>query len=323
MINTYVIILIILLLISISVLYYNRYKYVKKNKNKLYVSSKGKASEWNKLFFNKFLEIEYPNKEIIYTNISNPDLLLVSHFFDWNDSLLYTDKKVPYITWSGEPQKVKNYNSALYNILSQKPEKKEDIWWPYILTANYEMKKGIDKILNKNYTPIENRKNLVAYIASNCVDKRDNLFKLLEKKSNTAHAMGKCSNNHKKIDGDFTILDNIYENYIFGFAMENCDLEGYITEKILNIYNSGAIPIFWGDSKSAEFFFNKESYIDVKDFSSLEEASDYIYNLSLNKEKLKEIKNQKIFKDPKIFQDLDYGIKNIKQNNYKNGSKIA
>ena len=144
--------------------------------------------------------------------------------------------------------------------------------------------------------------------------KVDKLEALVEKKSKTAHAFGNCCNNQKKIEGDFTILDDVYEKYIFGFAMENCNIKGYITEKILNIYNAGAIPIFWGDSKSAEFFFNKKSYIDINDFNSLEEASNYIYNLSFDKEKLKEIKNKQAFKDPKLFQDLDYCFEKLKRN---------
>ena len=93
--------------------------------------------------------------------------------------------------------------------------------------------------------------------------------------------------------------------------MENCDKEGYITEKIWNVYKGGAIPIFWGDSKSAEFFFNKETYIDVNDFKSFEEASDYIFNLSLDKKRLKEIKSKPIFKDPKIFKDINYAMRKV------------
>ena len=87
--------------------------------------------------------------------------------------------------------------------------------------------------------------------------------------------------------------------------MENCIKEGYITEKIWNVYKGGAIPIFGGDSKSAELFFNKETYIDVNNFDSLNEAADYIFNLSFDKKKLKEIKSKQILNDPKIFEDIN------------------
>ena len=93
--------------------------------------------------------------------------------------------------------------------------------------------------------------------------------------------------------------------------MENCVKEGYITEKIWNVYKGGAIPIFWGDSKSAEFFFNKETYIDVSNFKSLKDASDYIIKLGLDKKRLKEIKSKPILKDPKIFKDIDYAMSKV------------
>ncbi len=93
--------------------------------------------------------------------------------------------------------------------------------------------------------------------------------------------------------------------------MENIKKEGYITEKILNVYRGGAIPVFYGDSKSAEKFFNKDTYIDLSDFNNFEEAGEYIYNLSLNKEKLKEIKNKNIFKDENLMYNIDYYLKTL------------
>ena len=36
--------------------------------------------------------------------------------------------------------------------------------------------------------------------------------------------------------------------------MENQKGDGYITEKILNAFTSGAIPIYWGSSNINQFF---------------------------------------------------------------------
>lgn len=306
----YKILIILILLILTVYIVPLRYKFITKNKKHIYVSSLGNAYEWNKKFFDVYLRKKYPGKKIIYKNISNPDLLLVSPFPSFEDKILYITPETQVITWSGEPETVKGYPKAIQNFISQSPRKKEDIWLPYLVVAHYQMNKGIDKIINKNFKPIEERENFVAYIASNCVNEREELFKeLLKKNLPGTHALGRCSNNVKKIDGDFTVLDNIYENYIFGFAMENCILEGYITEKILNIYNSGAIPIYRGDDKAVDKFFNKGTYININDFASLKEAADYLYDLSLNKEALKKIKQIDVFKNVEVFENIDFDIK--------------
>lgn len=303
--------LLLLLLVIIVYIYPKRYKYIKKEDDKLYVTVKGHEYDWNKDFYDKFLYNQYPDKkQIVITKISNPDILIVSHFFNKEDYLLHVDKDVPFITWSGESHRVKGFDNkkAKFNLLSQKPLYKNDIWFPFLLSTNYLSK---DRLLTiKDKKPIEERKFLVAYIASNCVPIREELFRILNTKYNQygTHALGRCSNNYEKAEGNWSSLDNTYENYIFGFALENIKKEGYITEKILNVFRSGAIPIFYGDSKSAQKFFNKDSYIDISDFNSLEEAADYIYKLSQDKEELKKKKNINIFKDTRLMNDIDYFI---------------
>ena len=92
----------------------------------------------------------------------------------------------------------------------------------------------------------------------------------------------------------------MFEKYRFVLSMENRQLKGYLTEKIINVFISGAIPIFWGCSDSVKKLFNPESYIDIDDFSSYDECVDYICELDKSPEKLQEIQNKSIFKDGEI-----------------------
>lgn len=172
------------------------------------------------------------------------------------------------------------------------------------------MKDRLDNLKTKN---IEKRKFNIAYIASNCVDKREEFYKVLLEKFNGdgVHALGKCSNNYKSLEGNHNDLDDVYQDYIFGFAMENKKLDGYLTEKILNVFRGGAIPIFWGCSESAKKFFNKGTYIDLSDFKDYNEAAQYIYELSKDKKKLKEIKSIPVFKDEKLLRDVDYYLEKM------------
>ena len=306
--------ILIILFLSIIYIYPRRYIYIDKDKDKLYVTVKGHEYDWNKDFYDTLLKRDYPDKkEIVVKKMSNPDILIISHFNNSDNNLLYIDKNVPYITWSGESHRVEGINNkkAKYNLLSQKPEYENDIWFPYLISTNYFF---LDRLENlKNTKKISERKYLVAYVASHSVEIRERFFKILNDKYNKygTHALGKCSNNFKTIEGGHGNLDEIYEDYKFVFAMENLKKDGYITEKIMNAYRGGAIPIFYGDSKSAEKFFNKGTYIDLNDFDNFEKAADYIFKLSQDNERLENIKNLEIFKDKRLMKDIDYYINNF------------
>ena len=79
--------------------------------------------------------------------------------------------------------------------------------------------------------------------------------------------------------------------------MENKIVPGYITEKILNAYLGGAIPIYWGDSKSVNYFFNPDSFININNFNSFNECIDYILELNKNPEKMLKMQQMNIFKE--------------------------
>lgn len=299
------IVLILILIILILALILSRCKYIEKDPNRFYVTSKGSALEWNGVMLKRFIELKYPDKEIVYTNISNPDLLVISIDNSWKDRMLHIDYGTPYISWSGEPQAVSGYNKGVYNLNSLLPKTKGDVWLPFMLVSHYQLHHDPYDILNRKGKPLHERSFLAAYISSNCTKNREELFRILSRKSDTVHARGKCSNNYKRVEGCWTSADKAYEEYIFGFALESQKKDGYLTEKILNVYRGGAIPIFWGDSKSAQKFFNEDTYIDLSDFDSLEEAADYIYALSKDKKKLQEIGQKNIFKDISYFTDMD------------------
>ena len=54
---------------------------------------------------------------------------------------------------------------------------------------------------------------------------------------------------------------------------------GYTTEKIVNAFYSGAIPIYYGN-ESINGLFNKEAFVNVGDFESLEKCVDYVVNMT-------------------------------------------
>jgi hypothetical protein len=118
------------------------------------------------------------------------------------------------------------------------------------------------------------------YAVSNCVAYREQAFSALSNLGKQVEYGGKCSarsslgRNKTNIvkAPDSIIKTNWGENHIefqpyrFALVMENKKATGYITEKILNAFLAGCIPIYYGTTEIFDIF-NKNSFIwyDVKD----------------------------------------------------------
>ena len=79
-----------------------------------------------------------------------------------------------------------------------------------------------------------------------------------------------------------------------------------MTEKIINVYNSGSIPIYIGDDDYAKGVFNHKSFICVHDFDTYDECINYILSLSDND--IVNYLKEPIFKissDSDIFLEMD------------------
>lgn len=253
-----------------------------------------------------FLIPKINNKKVIIKNVKNPDILLRSHFCNKN-KIINKSKVKNIITVSGETYDIKE-DKANINFKTKITNKPKDIWFPYILFHIEE--EILNKLQNKNkFKPINNRKKSLLYINSNCVKKRDNFFKLYQKISgNKGIAAGKCQNNYKSNikRKNFNLNGGNFQDYKFIIAMENSSVKGYCTEKILNAYLNGSIPIYWGCSDTVSMFFNPDTYIDLKNFKTDEDCIKYILELEKDKKKMYKMQNTNIFKNGIIHPMLNY-----------------
>jgi len=90
-----------------------------------------------------------------------------------------------------------------------------------------------------------------------------------------------------------------YEQFKFVIAFENSVAPGYVTEKIVNAFLAGAVPIYWGNSTTVASLFNPRSYIDCGAFATLRECASRVLEVHRSNE-LYEI----IRREPPII-DLD------------------
>lgn len=87
-------------------------------------------------------------------------------------------------------------------------------------------------------------------------------------------------------------------NYIldfrFNIAIENAQHPGYITEKITDAFLAGCIPIYWGDPNICNEF-NRNAFVNLRDFNSLDKAVDYILAIDEDENKALEMMNAPVF----------------------------
>lgn len=72
---------------------------------------------------------------------------------------------------------------------------------------------------------------------------------------------------------------NTISKYKFVVCFENIAYPGYVTEKIIDCFVAGAIPIYLG-APDIDKFVPADSYIDFRKYSSLEELEEYLLSLT-------------------------------------------
>ena len=58
---------------------------------------------------------------------------------------------------------------------------------------------------------------------------------------------------------------NTLLNYNFNLCFENCDRDGYITEKIIHSMMGGCVPLYWGGGRFLEQTIPSSCFINCKD----------------------------------------------------------
>ena len=276
------------------------------------------AGIWGRKVIDYLLnKINYTN--ITYKNCDECNFIIISHNKYHNHIIepIWNTNKKKYIIWSGEPffpdEINQNATNKLYigNICNKYILNKENyIYIPFCLYSNHIYK-------NRKYEN-KNRKYFLAYCNTIFTNEREDMFDLFVKKKggHLCHSLGECCGSFKetkikKIDGDFMNEDLIdcYKDYKFVIAMENECKDGYVTEKIINAFYSGAIPIYWG-SNNINDFFNPESFINVNNFDSFEDCVDYVTNMT--DDEIQYMSKQNIYQNNDLINLInnDYNSKN-------------
>ena len=87
-----------------------------------------------------------------------------------------------------------------------------------------------------------------------------------------------------------------FSSYKFSIVMENTEADGYLSEKVIESFLSGTIPIYYGDYIIDEFI-NPKAYILVRGDKDMKTKIDYIKKIDINDDLYQTIINENIFID--------------------------
>ncbi|MCM1103035.1 MAG: glycosyltransferase family 10 [Clostridium sp.] len=97
------------------------------------------------------------------------------------------------------------------------------------------------------------------------------------------------------------------KQYKFTIAFENSIMDGYVTEKIVQAWASGSVPIYYGGNY-VENDFNSKAFIDVTKFPTMGACIEYILYLDEHVEEYLRIAKEPIF-IPGREAELNYEVK--------------
>lgn len=246
--------------------------------SKIIVGYEGSDLQWGGKFVFMLLRQAYPGAILEQKNVGHCDFIVRSSTPGgvprWN-----TESK-KYILWSCENYDVDVPENAS-DVLHAPARDRPGIYIPFFMFSPHLHLPRLNTAVARPY--------LVAYCASNCYGGgglREHLFNefVQQAGSDTCHALGKCHGKYPetlhKLDGFWCgkELPEAYSKYKFAFALENSDHPGYITEKIVNVFHSGAIPIYWGTDYVTRFF-NEKAFVNLKDFKSPRDCVEFVCNM--------------------------------------------
>jgi hypothetical protein len=306
------------------------------------IASEGMGYIWGEKIIKYILGQAFPNKKIIFdSNPSNPDIVIRGLFFSLEREKVYN---CPYISWSQEPIRVptkQNYRplcelNCFIPKISDKcikrnsvgtswvgytevPKDVKSFYVPFLIYSNYKINSNTIREFNQiNYT---DRGKMCIYVARNARSHRNILFRKLKKLDDTCEALGKCENtqNGKVVEGDFNNLIGTYKNYRFALVLENENLKGYVTEKIVNAFVAGCIPIYWGSDGFVKQIFNPNAYIDLTNLFGgfpqyddtmfdyhMEMVAKYINGIDKDRVKFYKLTNEPVFKNNVVPDYFNY-----------------
>jgi len=179
--------------------------------------------------------------------------------------------------------------------------KKENYKNPqYVIPLEYVTQQNINPWFNKS------RDKFCVIVNNHLPNQRATVVNSLAKKKEVhgfGHAFGSTW-----FYGEGNKINKI-SDYRFNICFENKLYPGYYTEKPIHAKVAGCIPLYYAD-KDINKDFNSNCFINLSDFNSVEEYTEYILKVENTPSLFNEIKNQSLFNTPNFPLEFLDDIKN-------------
>ena len=144
---------------------------------------------------------------------------------------------------------------------------------PYFIGLLFDFNKKYLQLIRKKVLKSHKRKKFCAAVISNNYWTDYFRLKFIEElnKYKLVDMGGRCKNNVGKIKNKIKFLSS----YKFSIAMENTEGNGYLSEKIIQSFISGTIPIYYGDYMVDEYI-NPKSLILIRGKNDIFEKIEFI-----------------------------------------------
>lgn len=196
-------------------------------------------------------------------------------------------------TYFNNGYSISNYKSTETNFMFPSVLK-----WGMIDDLNEKYKNGT--LNNKRNIK---KKNFCSMCFSHPTKERYIFFDYIKDNYKLIRSFGKFKHNMGNMYYSDKSLNNIMPTYKFNICFENLMSdydECYVTEKIVNAFKWGTIPIYWGENNYIYKFLNKDSFINLTKLS-LKESLEIIKEID-NNDKLY---NDMLFCNP-INENFDF-----------------
>ena len=284
--------------------------YLNKNKNDIKKYSKDKKIIKicinDNLYYDFYLKtIKYflKDKYVIEINNNNPDYV-ISNVFENNLCKIKNDDNIIKISFYNE-NKIANLIEEDYSISFSHIHYLDRYFFFPISFFRLLRRTNIKNIENIRKQLIINneRKKFCGSVISNSYS--TDFFRL---------SFIKELNKYKKIDMGGKYLNNVggpvknkiefLSSYKFSIAMENTNGDGYISEKIIQSFYAGTIPIYYGDYMIDEFI-NPKSFILIKGQKDMYNKIEYIKKIDNDDKLYKKILMEKVIIDENIVEKYE------------------
>jgi len=163
------------------------------------------------------------------------------------------------------------------------------------------MKESIaQRILDHGSRAKNSKLRFLLYIARKCLSDRDDALKAISR-IRQVHAGASCKGAknttvvEETLGGSWESNYDVFADYRFALVMENTKYDGYITEKIINAFASGTVPIWYGTREVFDVF-NERAFV-YYDITNPQPALDRIAYLESNSTAYDEVLTEPILKN--------------------------